>query len=176
MHQVGAGPGGKTVRDLVQRERRNKGQREFVHQVLGRSWRKNRPGLGAKETKDQGAGGYRAPSRRRPWRKNRPGLGAKETEEQGAAGFRAPSRRRPRRKNRPGLGAKETEEQGVAGFRAPSRRRSPVGGPSLRRRLHLPRPEAGHCLIPARLQPPRPVVKSTHLSTITFPRIIIKFA
>lgn len=32
VHQVGAGPGGKTARDLVQRKRRNKGQRVFVHQ------------------------------------------------------------------------------------------------------------------------------------------------
>ena len=33
MHQAGGGPGGKKARDLVQRKRRNKGQREFVHQV-----------------------------------------------------------------------------------------------------------------------------------------------
>ena len=33
MHQVGAAPGGKIARNLVQRKRRNKGQREFVHQV-----------------------------------------------------------------------------------------------------------------------------------------------
>ena len=33
VHQVGAGPGEKIARDLVQRKRKNKGQREFVHQV-----------------------------------------------------------------------------------------------------------------------------------------------
>ena len=33
VHQVGAGPGEKIARDLVQRKRRNKGQRVFVHQV-----------------------------------------------------------------------------------------------------------------------------------------------
>ena len=32
MHQVGAGPGEKIGRDLVQRKRRNKGLRVFVHQ------------------------------------------------------------------------------------------------------------------------------------------------
>ena len=33
MHQVGAAPREKIARDLVQRKRKNKGQREFVHQV-----------------------------------------------------------------------------------------------------------------------------------------------
>ena len=33
VHQVGAGSGGKIARDLVQRKRRNKVQRDFVHQV-----------------------------------------------------------------------------------------------------------------------------------------------
>ncbi len=33
VHQVGTAPGEKIARDLVQRKRRNKGQREFVHQV-----------------------------------------------------------------------------------------------------------------------------------------------
>ena len=33
VHQVGAAPGEKIARDLVQRKRRNKGQRVFVHQV-----------------------------------------------------------------------------------------------------------------------------------------------
>ena len=33
MHQAGAGPGGKMARALVQRKRRNKGQRAFVHQA-----------------------------------------------------------------------------------------------------------------------------------------------
>ena len=142
-------------------------------------------GLGAKETEKQDAGGFRAPSRRRPRRKNRPGLGAKETKDQGAAGFRAPSRRRPRRKNRPGLGAKETEEQGSVGIRAPSRRPNSAGADPGRRPVTsasgpiAPRPEARQFAsgpAPRPLQPPRPVVKSTHMSTIPFPRIIIKFA
>ena len=101
MHQVGAG------RRPPPRPRAEEKQR----------------GLGAKETKEQGLGGLRAPSRRRPQRKNGPGLGAKETKEQGLGGLRAPSRRRPRRKNGPGLGAKETKEQGIGGLRAPSRPR-----------------------------------------------------
>ncbi len=75
MHQVGAGPGEKIGRDLVQRKRRNKGLRVFVHQ--------------------SGAG------------------------------------RRPA---------------------------TSAGGP-----------------ITARLQPPQPVFKSTHMSTFVFSRIIIKF-
>ena len=33
VHQVGAGPGEKITRDLVQRKRRNKVQGDFVHQV-----------------------------------------------------------------------------------------------------------------------------------------------
>ena len=142
--------------------------------------RKNGPGLGAKETKEQGLGGFHAPRRRRPRRKNGSGLGAKETKEQGLGGLRAPRRRRLWRKNCPGLGAKETKKQVLGGFHAPSRRRSRPATPALAsdpiasgQRPHRPRPAAFPSA--ARRQSPQPVVKSTHMSTFIFFRIIIKF-
>ena len=168
VHQVGAAPGGKIARDLVQRKRRNKVQRDIVHQVLGRAWRKNRPRFGAKETEEQGAAGFRAPSRRRPRPEKSPGTWCKGNGGTRVSGNSCTKSAPAPEEKSPGLGAKETKEQGSAGFRAPSPRsppgRRPVTSPK------APPPPA------ARLQPPRPVVKSTHMSTIPFPRIIIKFA
>ena len=178
---VGAFRASLFISGLGAKETKEQGLGGFHAPRRRRSRRKNGPGLGAKETKERGLGGLRAPSRRRPRRKNGPGLGAKETKEQGLRGFHAPSWRRPRRKKGPGLGAKETKEQGLGGFHAPSRRR--------------PRPEARHFAEgstspgpppaashfgrqpyrPPAVSPPQPVVKSTHMSTFVFSRIIIKF-
>lgn len=43
VHQVGAGHGRKNAGDLVQRERMNKGWRDFVHQVAPRATPAPRP-------------------------------------------------------------------------------------------------------------------------------------
>ena len=102
--------------------------------------------LGAKETKEQGLAGIRAPSPYRPSAEKVRRLGAKGTKEQGFAGICAPSRRRPSAEKVWRLGAKGTKEQGLAGICAPSpcRPSARVGAPlpakpcaSVARRQHF---------------------------------------
>ena len=54
VHQVGIGHGRRNVRDLVQRERRYKGRRDFVHQVGAGHGRKNAGDLVQREWKNKG--------------------------------------------------------------------------------------------------------------------------
>ena len=121
-----------------------------MHQVGARPRRKNSPGLGAKETKEQGLEGLRAPSRRPAPEEKWPGTWCKGNEGTRVKGLSctksapAPEEKwpgtwckgnegtrvrgltctkpapAPEEKWR-GLGAKETEEQGLAVFHAPSR-------------------------------------------------------
>ena len=54
VHQVGTGHGRKKAGDLVQRERKNKGRRDFVHQVGTGHGRKNAGDLVRRERKNKG--------------------------------------------------------------------------------------------------------------------------
>ena len=54
VHQVGAGPGEKIARDLVQRKRKNKGLREFVHQGGAGAGRKIARDLVQRERRNKG--------------------------------------------------------------------------------------------------------------------------
>ncbi len=76
--------------------------------------------LGAKETKEQGFAGIRAPSPKGWSSEKGQRLGAKETEKQGFAGVFAPSPKGWSSEKGQRLGAKETKEQGFSGIRAPS--------------------------------------------------------
>lgn len=54
VHQVGAGRGRKSRRDLVQRGRRYKGRRDFVHQFCAGHGRKNAQDLAQRKRKNKG--------------------------------------------------------------------------------------------------------------------------
>lgn len=83
-------------------------------------------------------------------------------------------------KKSPGTWCKGNEETSVRGLSCTKPAPVPTGGPRLGQRPHrlrpaTPSPSTGG--LPQRRPPltPQPVVKSTHMSTFVFSRIIIKF-
>ena len=143
VHQVGAGPGGKIARDLVQRKRRNKVQGDFVHQV------------GA------APGGKIARDLVQRKRRNKV---QREFVHQVGVGPGVKTARDLVQRKRKNKGQRVFVHQVPAAPRPEARH--------FGQQPHRARPEAPN---PGGRLPPQPVVKSTHLSTFTFPRIIIKF-
>ena len=110
---------GKGGMDLVQRRRKNKGRRGFVHQVKALGFGKRR-GAWCKGDGRTRAGGDSCTKSKRPDLEKGGGTWCKGDGSTRAGGDSCTKSKRSDLEKGGGLGAKATEEQGLEGIHAPS--------------------------------------------------------